>query len=82
MGPLTCPFCNPLADEIVLANDLCYARYDRYPVSPGHLLLIPYRHVADFFDAELAALFFTDRDLDPLLGNLLQPHRQYAVSEG
>jgi hypothetical protein len=27
MDALTCPFCNPLADEIVLANDLCYARY-------------------------------------------------------
>jgi len=73
MGPLTCPFCNPLADEIVLANDLCYARYDRYPVSPGHLLLIPYRHVADFFDAELAALLALVREAKILLDERFHP---------
>jgi diadenosine tetraphosphate (Ap4A) HIT family hydrolase len=47
--PVTCPFCNPSADEIVAKNDLCYARWDRYPVSKGHLLVIPFRHVADYF---------------------------------
>jgi len=47
--PVTCPFCNPVADEIVAKNDLCYARWDGYPVSKGHLLVIPFRHVPDFF---------------------------------
>jgi diadenosine tetraphosphate (Ap4A) HIT family hydrolase len=46
---MTCPFCNPVADEIVAKNDLCYARWDGYPVSRGHLLVIPFRHVADYF---------------------------------
>jgi diadenosine tetraphosphate (Ap4A) HIT family hydrolase len=46
MGDIDCPFCNPPEEEIVLANDLCYARYDKYPVSPGHLLLIPYRRTS------------------------------------
>jgi diadenosine tetraphosphate (Ap4A) HIT family hydrolase len=46
---MTCPFCNPLADEIVAKNDLCYARRDRYPVSKGHMLVIPFRHIPDFF---------------------------------
>ena len=46
---MTCPFCNPVADEIVAKNDLCYARWDRYPVSKGHLLVIPFRHIPDFF---------------------------------
>ena len=50
MDPLTCPFCNPSPEDIILANDLCYARYDKYPASPGHLLLIPFRRVAGFFD--------------------------------
>ncbi|MGA9087261.1 MAG: HIT family protein [Methanoregula sp.] len=44
-----CPFCNPIADEIVAQNDLCYARWDRFPVSRGHLLVIPFRHEPDFF---------------------------------
>lgn len=45
-GP--CPFCN--AEAIELANPLAHARYDRFPVTLGHLLLIPNRHVADWFD--------------------------------
>lgn len=44
-----CPFCAP--GEPVLANALAYARFDIYPVAPGHLLLIPYRHVASYFAA-------------------------------
>jgi diadenosine tetraphosphate (Ap4A) HIT family hydrolase len=45
-----CPFCSPVPEEIVLRNPLCYARYDRYPVSKGHVLIVPFRHVADFFE--------------------------------
>jgi len=47
--PEKCPFCKPFVDEIVARNDLCYARWDRYPVSKGHLLLMPFRHTPDFF---------------------------------
>jgi len=47
--PLTCPFCNPPAENIVARNDLCYAIWDRFPVSRGHLLVIPFRHEPDFF---------------------------------
>ena len=43
-----CPFCTP--DEPILSNDLAYARFDKYPVNNGHLLIIPFRHVSDFFD--------------------------------
>jgi diadenosine tetraphosphate (Ap4A) HIT family hydrolase len=48
-SPVKCPFCKPFADDIVAKNELCYARWDRYPVSKGHLLLMPYRHTPDFF---------------------------------
>lgn len=44
----TCPFCTTV--EPVLANDLALARRDTHPVTPGHLLLITRRHVADFFE--------------------------------
>ena len=46
---MTCPFCNPLAEDIIARNDLCYAWWDLYPVSNGHLLVIPFRHTLDFF---------------------------------
>ncbi|MDV4342842.1 HIT family protein [Methanoculleus sp. YWC-01] len=76
MDTLTCPFCNPSPEDIVLENDLCYARYDRYPASPGHLLLIPFRHVADFFDAtdaEQAALLALVREAKALLDEQFHP---------
>jgi diadenosine tetraphosphate (Ap4A) HIT family hydrolase len=47
-----CPFCDNA--ESVLSNTLAYARFDRFPVSPGHLLILTRRHVADLFDASAA----------------------------
>jgi len=46
-----CPFCNPLEEDIILKNELCYARFDKYPVNKGHLLIIPFRHFYNYFDA-------------------------------
>ena len=76
MDTLTCPFCNPSPEDIVLANNLCYARYDKYPASPGHLLLLPFRHVAGFFDAtdeEQIALLALVREAKTLLDERLHP---------
>ena len=47
-------FCKILTDrkdEIVLENDLAFAVYDIQPVSKGHLLIVPKRHVETYFDA-------------------------------
>jgi diadenosine tetraphosphate (Ap4A) HIT family hydrolase len=44
-----CPFCIPYGDDIVARNELCYARWDAFPVTKGHLLLIPFRHTPDYF---------------------------------
>jgi diadenosine tetraphosphate (Ap4A) HIT family hydrolase len=46
---VSCPFCNLPADRIVLQNDLAIAFYDGYPVSDGHGLVIPKRHVDDYW---------------------------------
>jgi len=48
---LTCPFCSPDPARIVFETDRVIALRDGYPVSPGHLLLVPRRHVADWFEA-------------------------------
>lgn len=45
----SCPFCNP-DREIILENDIAIAIYDEFPVSEGHTLIIPRRHVATIFD--------------------------------
>jgi len=44
-----CPFCQP--EEVILENELAFVIYDRFPVSPGHMLVITRRHVSDLFDS-------------------------------
>lgn len=44
----TCPFCCP--DNVIMDKKLAFARFDKFPVSPGHMLIITRRHVADYFD--------------------------------
>lgn len=46
---LRCPFCSPFGDDIVARNSHCYARWDRFPVTKGHLLIMPFRHTPDYF---------------------------------
>ncbi|HPM62184.1 MAG TPA: HIT family protein [Methanoregulaceae archaeon] len=46
-----CPFCRVDLEEVIIDNDLVFARFDRFPVSRGHLLIIPKRHFADYFEA-------------------------------
>lgn len=56
---LNCPFCSSDNFRIILSNAHASAIYDGYPVSPGHCLIIPKRHIASFFEAtreEQAAL--------------------------
>lgn len=50
-----CPFCRipGLEDEaglVVRRGELAYAVLNLYPYSPGHLMVCPYRHVADYTD--------------------------------
>ncbi len=45
-----CPFCTLAPEEILIERPLAVARRDIYPVSKGHALIIPRRHVVSFFD--------------------------------
>ena len=45
-----CLFCNSKESEIAYESDLAYASYDSYPVSKHHCLIIPKRHVVDYFE--------------------------------
>lgn len=49
-----CPFCNPEASRIFIETDLILGLWDGFPVSPGHALLVPRRHVTDWFQASPA----------------------------
>ena len=45
-----CPFCTLPKQRILLASDLGLIVRDAFPISPGHTLIIPKRHVGSFFD--------------------------------
>ena len=45
-----CPFCEIPRERIIAENDLAFAVPDGFPVTKGHTLIIPKRHVADYFD--------------------------------
>ena len=45
-----CLFCNVSESGCAHENDLAYASYDSYPVSEHHCLIIPKRHIKDYFE--------------------------------
>ena len=47
---MTCPFCLLPSERIVFANLHGMVIRDGFPVSPGHTLIIPRRHVGSYFD--------------------------------
>lgn len=46
-----CPFCNSNKEKgIISENKTFFLRLDLYPISKGHILLIPKRHISSIFD--------------------------------
>jgi len=45
-----CLFCDIKESVLAEENDLAYASYDTYPVTDHHCLIIPKRHIKDYFD--------------------------------
>ena len=69
-----CPFCGD--PEIIIENELAFAHYDTYPVSPGHCLIITRRHVAGYFEAtaaEKAAIWQLVDEVKPIIGREFSP---------
>lgn len=45
-----CPFCDLPIDRIISENELAVAIRDAYPVTDGHSLIIPRRHISNYFE--------------------------------
>ena len=45
-----CAYCDPPTEAVVSENELSYVTLDPSPISTGHTLVMPKRHVADYFD--------------------------------
>lgn len=68
---MSCPFCTIPKERIILSNSFGVVIRDGYPISPGHTLVIPQRHIGSFFelqpqerDALLSLLEESKRGLD------------------
>lgn len=45
-----CAFCTLAPTRVIAENELAVVVRDGFPVSPGHTLIIPRRHIGSFFD--------------------------------
>lgn len=70
-----CIFCEMPADRVIAENELCYAINDGFPVTPLHTLVIPKRHVADYFDLFQPELNAIHRILDELRSSIQDQDR-------
>jgi diadenosine tetraphosphate (Ap4A) HIT family hydrolase len=55
-----CLFCNIKMSGLAHENNLAYASYDSYPVSEYHCLILPKRHVKDYFELTSEELIACD----------------------
>ena len=67
-----CLFCEMPEERIIAENELAYAIYDAYPVTKLHTLIIPKRHVSDFF-----SLYQPEKNA---MSNLLDLQRQSILN--
>ena len=63
-----CRFCNKTKQKIIYSSELFFVVRDSYPVTKHHTLIIPNRHVSDFFD-------LNDNELNDL-NKILKKQRQ------
>ena len=49
---MACVFCAVAKEQIVASNRLVFAIRDTSPVTPLHTLVLPRRHIADYFELE------------------------------
>lgn len=73
-----CPFCAPdVTRELITESATVYAIYDKFPISPGHTLVIPKKHISNYFDLSLhiktACWMVVDR-VKMLLGEQFDPN--------
>jgi len=49
---MSCIFCNIEKERIITENEFAFAIYDSFPVSQGHILVIPKKHINNYFEAD------------------------------
>ena len=70
-----CELCAP--KDVLFESDFAYVCYEADPLSQGHVIVVPKRHVADFFDmsgAEQGSILALLNRAHRLLEEKHQPH--------
>lgn len=75
---MQCPFCTLEPARIIMSNDHAVAIRDGFPVSEGHILIIPKRHIASLFEAT----FEEQTALLELLGQARQQLQEELKPDG
>lgn len=74
---MDCPFCKIIEDkEYIIENELAVAFYDSFPVSDGHALIIPKRHVRTYFDLneeEITAIHSLAKEMKKIIDDKYHP---------
>ena len=76
MGEYNCPFCRLEKNRTRLESEFAVAFLDGFPVSQGHTLVIPKRHVTSLFDlpeAELTTVWMLVAQVRAMLHAELNP---------
>nr|WP_318699528.1 bifunctional class I SAM-dependent methyltransferase/HIT family protein [Roseofilum sp. SID2] len=72
-----CIFCNPRKSlRLLTESATAYAMFDGYPVSKGHVLIVPKRHIANYFELpfkEQSACWFMANKVQEILRKEFQP---------
>jgi diadenosine tetraphosphate (Ap4A) HIT family hydrolase len=71
-----CPFCSMDISRLLISNQFAIAAADAFPVSEGHTLIIPKRHISSIFDTteeELVHIFKLVTQTRELLNEQFQP---------
>ena len=81
-----CPFCPPFDRETIETNELAVALRDSFPVTRGHTLVVPRRHVASFFELtveeRVAMLELVDRAKAVLDGECAPDGYNIGINDG
>ena len=75
---MKCVFCDIIKNnsEIIFESELSVAFFDSHPVSVGHMLIIPKRHVETYFDLtkeEMGDMFLLSNKIKEYLDKEYQP---------
>lgn len=84
-----CVFCQIIKKEIpshqVYEDEYSFAFTDKHPINPGHLLVIPKKHVATFYEMEdddFSKLMLTVKKLSNAVNKTFNPKKVGLIIAG